>query len=166
MSFFSEYKKVNALLQQKQSIVFYAESRHYFPYYQQLLEDILASGKTITYITSDPSDPLLSNAPAGMKVFHVKWMLGFLFSRLRADVVIMTMPDLGNFLFKRSKEVGTYIYLFHAAVSTHQQYRKAAFFNYDCIFCVGKFQENEIRAAEELYGQKKERDHQVRLFII
>jgi hypothetical protein len=155
MGFLTEYRNVNTILQEKQAIVFYAESRHYYQYYQQLLNDILTRGKQITYITSDLNDPLLRNASPGMKVFHVKWMLGYLFSRLRSDVVIMTMPDLGNFLFKRSKEVGSYIYLFHAAVSTHQQYRKAAFFNYDCIFCTGPYQEIEIRAAEKQYGQPR-----------
>jgi YidC/Oxa1 family membrane protein insertase len=78
-------------------------------------------------------------------------MLGTLFSRLRADVMIMTMPDLGNFLFKRSPAVGKYIYVFHAAVSTHQQYRGKAFFNYDAIFCTGSYQVEELRAAEAYY---------------
>ena len=155
MSFFSEYREVNALLQQKQPIVFYAESRHYFPYYERLITDILKSGKNICYITSDANDPLLKSAPVGMNVYHVKWLLGTLFSRLRADVMIMTMPDLGHFIFKRSKDVGCYIYIFHAAVSTHQQYTKSSFFNYDCIFCTGEYQEKEIRIAEELNSQKK-----------
>ena len=66
--------------------------------------------------------------------------------------MIMTMPDLGNYLFKRSAGVGTYVYLFHAAVSTHQQYRKEAFNNYDTIFCTGDHQQKEIRKAEEFYG--------------
>jgi YidC/Oxa1 family membrane protein insertase len=78
-------------------------------------------------------------------------MLGFLFSKLKADVFIMTMPDLGNYLFKRSTRVGIYIYIFHAAVSTHQQYNKEAFFNYDAIFCIGNYQNTEIRAVEKRY---------------
>ncbi len=161
MSFFSEYKQVTALLQQKQQIVFYAESRHYYPYYERLIRDILSSGKAdICYITSDSNDPLLTQAPAGIKVIYVKWLLGFLFSRLRASAMIMTMPDLGNFLFKRSPQVDSYIYMFHAAVSTHQQYRQKAFYNYDCIFCTGEYQEQEIRKAESLHGlQPKEIIH-------
>ncbi len=156
MSFFSEYTQVNRLLQQKQQVVFYAESRYYFVYFKKLIDDLLAEqGITICYITSDKNDPLFKKAPAGMKVLHVKWMLGFLFSRIRADVMIMTMPDLDNFLFKRSAGVGTYIYMFHAAVSTHQQYRKKAFFHYDTVFCTGEYQAQEIRKAEELYGQKQ-----------
>jgi CDP-Glycerol:Poly(glycerophosphate) glycerophosphotransferase len=153
MSFFSEYRQVNKLLQQKQQIIFYTESRHYYQYFEKLVIDLLEDGSVkICYITSDKNDPLLKAAPVGMRVIYVKWMLGFFFSKVRAEVMIMTMPDLGNYIFKRSADVGTYIYMFHAAVSTHQQYRKEAFFNYDAIFCTGEYQWDEIRKAEKLYG--------------
>ena len=156
MSFFGEYKAVNELLKQKQQVIFYAESKHYFTYYERLIKDLLATGQvSICYITSDAKDPLLEHPLPGMKVIYVKWMLGFLFSRLRTDVMIMTMPDLGNYLFKRSTGVGCYIYVFHAAVSTHQQYRQEAFFNYDCIFCTGEYQEKEIREAERIHELKQ-----------
>jgi YidC/Oxa1 family membrane protein insertase len=156
MSFFSEYKQVNKLLQQKHQVVFYAEGRHYFQYFEKLITDLLANSDIeICYITSDENDPLLTTAPGRVKPVYVKWMLGYLFSRIKTDVMIMTMPDLDNFLFKRSAHVGDYIYVFHAAVSTHQQYRKRAFFNYDTIFCTGEYQVKEIRLAEKLYGKKQ-----------
>jgi YidC/Oxa1 family membrane protein insertase len=154
MGFFTEYRQVNQLLKEKQPVVVYAESRHYYPYFGQLIGDLIAAGIPVCYISSDAGDPLLANCPAGMKVLYVKWMLGTLFSRLQADVFVMTMPDLGNYLFKRSPGVKNYIYIFHAAVSTQQQYRKEAFFNYDTIFCTGSYQQQELRKAEELYGLK------------
>lgn len=140
-------------LRHKQSIVFYAESRHYYQYYEKLILDLLDRKAKILYITSDKHDPLLKTAPQGLQVMHVKWTLGLLFKRIKADVMVMTMPDLGNFLYKRSASVGKYVYIFHAAVSTHQQYRKEAFFNYDTIFCTGEYQVNEIRKAEQVYDQ-------------
>lgn len=152
MGFFSEYKEVKRLLQQKQSVVIYAENKHYYQYFKRIITDLIEKKITICYITSDSSDPLLTKATPGVQIIYVKWMLGHLFSRLRADVMIMTMPDLGNFLFKRSTAVGKYIYIFHAAVSTHQQYRKESFFNYDAVFCTGEYQITEIRKTEELYG--------------
>lgn len=155
MGFFKEYREVNELLRSKHSIVFYAESRYYFQYFDKLIRELLASGKQIIYLTSDSKDPLIPSTFAGMKVIYVKYMLGTLFSRLKADVMIMTMPDLGNFLFKRSPTVGKYIYLFHAAVSTHQQYRENAFYNYDAIFCTGSYQVVELRAAEVRYGLRQ-----------
>lgn len=154
MGFFSEYKLANKLLQQKKQVVFYAESRHYYQYFEKLINDLLANDITICYITSDDNDPLLNRQQIKLEVIYIKWMLGFLFSKIRTDVMIMTMPDLGNFLFKKSSNVGTYIYMFHAAVSTHQQYRKQAFYNYDAIFCIGEYQEKEIRLAEVKYQQK------------
>ena len=155
MSFFSEYKNVQNLLKQKQEIVFYAESRHYFQYYGQLIHDLLETGKvSVTYITSDKNDPLFNSQWKNFRVVHVKWLLGFLFSKIQSSVMIMTMPDLGNYLFKRSAGVDSYIYMFHAAVSTHQQYRQHAFDNYDAIFCTGDYQQKEIRKAEELYKLK------------
>ena len=157
MSFFSEYKKVNKLLQQKQQVIFYAESRHYYQYFERLINDLQLANVQIGYITSDKDDPLLRNTLKNIQTVYVKWLLGFLFSKIKADVMIMTMPDLGNFLFKHSAGVGTYIYVFHAAVSTHQQYRQKAFFNYDAIFCTGNYQLKEIRAAEKIYGLKEKR---------
>ena len=155
MSFFSEYRNVQNLLKQKHEIVFYAESRHYFQYYEQLIHDLLDTGKvSVTYITSDKSDPLFNTQTKNFKVVHVKWLLGFLFSKIQSSIMIMTMPDLGNYLFKRSAVVESYIYMFHAAVSTHQQYRQHAFDNYDAVFCTGDYQKNEIRKAEELYKLK------------
>src|SRR5262245_12842695 len=100
MGFFSEYKQVNRLLKDKQQMVFYAESRHYFQYFEKLVKDLLANKIAITYITSDPTDPLLNKVTPGMQVVHVKWMLGFLFKKISASVMIMTMPDLGNYLFE------------------------------------------------------------------
>ena len=158
MSIFSEYRNMLDLLKKKHQVVFYSESRHYYPYFKQLIEDLKATQQVaITYITSDKQDPLLTQSVTGMQVVHIKWMLGFLFSKIKADVMIMTMPDLGNYLFRRSEYVGNYIYMFHAAVSTHQQYREHAFDNYDTVFCTGDYQVNEIRRTEELYklGKKE-----------
>src|SRR5688572_20497613 len=142
-------------LRHKQAVVFYAESRHYYQYFEKLVTGLLAKKVRILYITSDKADPLRKTAPEGMQVMHTNRTLGFLFKRIKADVMVMTMPDLGNYLFKRSSSVGKYVYIFHAAVSSHQQYRKEAFFNYDAIFCTGDYQQKEIRKAEELYKQNK-----------
>jgi hypothetical protein len=139
---------------QKQSVVVYSESRYYYQYFERLINDLLARDVKILYITSDKTDPLLKTSPSHMKVMYNKWKIGFVFSKMKADVMLMTMPDLGNYFLKRSPTVGKYIYVFHAGVSTHQQYRKEAFFNYDTIFCTGNYQVNEIRKAEQLYHKQ------------
>jgi hypothetical protein len=155
MGFFKEYREVNELLRSRHQIVFYAESIHYYQYFEKLISDLLGSGRELVYISSDIKDPLFRVPIPGIKPVYVKNLLGFLFSRLKADVVIMTMTDLGNYLYKRSPAVGKYIYVFHAAVSTHQQYSEKAFFNYDAVFCTGSYQVDELRATEKLYGLPK-----------
>ncbi len=151
MGLFSEYSSVKKILSEKHRLVFFAESRYYYVYFERLIRDILQhTDADICYITADAADPLLKQTGPRLQVYHVKWMLGFLWARLRAEKMVMTMPDLGNFLFKKAAGVQEYIYLFHAAVSTHQQYRAGAFDHFDTIFCTGDYQVTEIKRREEL----------------
>lgn len=149
MGLLSEYKTVKEIVAVKYPVVFYAENRHYYQYFKNLLEELQKQeGLDICYITSDKNDPVLLSASGRVKAFYIRWWLAFLFSRLRASVMIMTMPDLDNYIFKKSPSVDKYIYIFHAIVSTHQQYTKKAFDNYNTIFCTGQYQAEEIRLAE------------------
>ena len=74
--------------------------------------------------------------------------------KIDSEIAVMTVPDIGNFHLKRSyvrKDV-EYIYMFHYPLSTTMVLRKGALDHYDTIFCVGKFQFDEIRQTEALYG--------------
>lgn len=129
MNFFAEYHSVQKILKTQHQVVVYSESRHYHQYFESLLLDIAEnSSLRILYITSDKNDPLLTVSLQKMQVVYIKQFLGFLFAKIKAGTMIMTMPDLNNFLYKRSPQVQKYIYLFHAAVSTHLQYKEKAFF--------------------------------------
>ena len=71
-------------------------------------------------------------------------------------MLIMTMPDLGSYHIKRSKEFPVhYIYTFHSMNSTHMEFQKGAFDEFDSIFCVGQYQIQELRATEKLYNLKR-----------
>jgi hypothetical protein len=143
LSFFSELRNVQKLAGQKFHVVFYAENKYYFQYFRHLYEALIQiPALKIAYITSDKGDSILEDDR--VQTFYLKSTLAGTFPRLQADVMIMTMPDLQNFIFKRSPAVGKYIYVFHALVSTHQQYRAHAFDHYDTIFCTGPQQEKEI----------------------
>ena len=86
MTFFSEYKDVMFVLNQKHPIVFYAESRHYYQYFKKLIQELLSEKNiTICYITSDKNDPLLTNSQEGIKVYYVNWLLGFLFAQYSSN---------------------------------------------------------------------------------
>ena len=75
------------------------------------------------------------------------------------------MPDLGSYHIKRSKIFPVhYIYIFHSMNSTHMDgtnyvrtslFQKSALGQFDSIFCVGKYQVQELRATEELYNLNK-----------
>lgn len=150
--FFKENSAVQKLVSTRYEVVFYAESAYYFQYFRQLFASLQAASRKIAYVTSDKNDPVFELRNAATNVVFSKSTLAFAFSKLQADCVIMTMPDLGNFIFKRSDRVKKYIYVFHALVSTHQQYRAHAFDHYDTIFMAGPHHENEIRESEALYG--------------
>lgn len=89
-----------------------------------------------------------------IKVFYINKLLSIAMIYLDSKVFLMTMPDLGNFHIKRSINAVHYIYVFHAIGSTHLQYRRGAFDNYDAVFCVGAHHTAEIKKAEEIYASK------------
>jgi YidC/Oxa1 family membrane protein insertase len=74
---------------------------------------------------------------------------------LKADILVMTMPNLETYFIKRSKVYPVhYVYIFHSIVSTHTIYRKGAFDHYDSIFCTGPHHIEEITATESVYSLK------------
>lgn len=151
LSFFSEFRNAQKLAGQKFHVIFYAENRYYFQYFRHLYETLVNTPAIkIAYITSDRKDSMLQDNR--VQAFYLKSTLAGIFPRLQADVMIMTMPDIQNFIFKRSPAVRKYVYVFHALVSTHQQYRAHAFDHYDALFCTGPQQEKETREAEKLYS--------------
>lgn len=145
------------LIATKYDVIFYAENRYYRQYLNHLLVNLQKHSLKICYITSDKNDPVLSEQMNNTDVFFSKSTLAFVFAKLKAGAVVMTMPDLGNYIFKKSPSVEKYVYVFHAMVSMHQQYREHAFDHYDAIFCAGPHHEKELLEAEHLY-QLKQRD--------
>ncbi|HEX8314582.1 MAG TPA: hypothetical protein VF609_06305 [Flavisolibacter sp.] len=150
-SIFSEYGTAQRIISKHFHVIFYAENSNYFQYFAHLYNELQQIETIrIAYITSDKNDPVLSDKK--IESYYLNTTLAGTFPRLQADVMIMTMPDLQNFIFKRSATVKKYIYVFHAMVSTHQQYRAHAFDHYDAIFCTGPCHRKEIRESEALYS--------------
>ena len=150
-SFFEEYKTAQHLVEQEFDVIFYAENAFYFQYFYHLFEGLCERKDIrIAYITSEKEDPVLLDKR--VEGYYLKSTLAGVFSRLRSKIMIMTMPDLENFIFRRSDKVDKYVYVFHALVSTHLQYRLHAFDHFDAILCTGPQQMEEIRSSEKLYG--------------
>ncbi len=126
-------------------LVFYSEKNGFFKYYERLIDYLLShSNIIIHYITSDPNDSIfeLAEKEDKIKAYYIdEKRLITLFMKMDADIVVMTMPDLENFHYKRSyvKKDIEYIYIFHGPTSTHMNMNKGCIDNYDTIFCVGDF---------------------------
>ena len=156
----NDIDKFNELDLDERSIVFYSESSVIlYPYVEEIIRELQNRDQKICYLTSSKYDPIFKNKSKNIKVFYIGdseiEKMNF-FLRLKAKVLIMTMPDLGSYHIKRSKVFPVhYVYAFHTIVSTHMVFQKSAFDQFDSIFCIGQHQVQEIRATEQLYNLKQ-----------
>jgi YidC/Oxa1 family membrane protein insertase len=156
----NDIEKFNELDLDERSIVFYSESSVIlYPYVEEIIRELQNRDQKVCYLTSSKDDPILKNKNENVRVFYIgDSELGKMnfFLRLKAKMLIMTMPDLGSYHIKRSKEFPVhYIYTFHSMNSTHMEFQKDAFDEFDSIFCVGPYQVQELRATEQLYNLKR-----------
>ena len=155
LSAWSSLRRLNRLPRADREIIFYAESRADWPHLGPIVEELTGPlGRSICYVSSDESDPMLSANDPRIRAFFVgSGSTRTTFFRLvEATVMVMTLPDLETFHLKRSVHPVRYVYVFHSMVSTHMIYRKGAFDAYDTILCVGPHHEAEIRQTEAVYG--------------
>ena len=153
-----ELEKFNKLDLDERSIVFYSEDISSFVHFEQIIHELTEKmGYQICYVTSAKDDPILTSQNKRIKAFYIG--LGAIrtkfFMELKAEVLVMTMPNLETYFIKRSKVYPVhYVYVFHSIVSTHTIYRKGAFDHFDSIFCVGPHHVEEISATESVYDLK------------
>ena len=143
-------------------LVFYSESSGFYKYFERIIRYVLDNSKmSIHYVTGDPNDQIFEIAKAEPRI--IPYYIGqkkliTLFMKLEADVMVMTMSDLGNYQYKRSyysKDI-KYVYVFHYPLSTHMVLHTGALRHYDAILCVGDFQYEEIRQTEKLFGDPEQ----------
>mgnify|MGYP000468711885 FL=1 len=154
----NDIEKFNKLDLDERSIVFYSEDISSFVHFEQIIHELTEKmGCQICYVTSAKDDPILTSQNKRIKAFYIG--LGAIrtkfFMELKAEVLVMTMPNLETYFIKRSKVYPVhYVYVFHSIVSTHTIYRKGAFDHFDSIFCVGPHHVEEISATESVYDLK------------
>tara|TARA_B100001750_G_scaffold180928_1_gene149450 strand:+ start:3592 stop:4755 length:1164 start_codon:yes stop_codon:yes gene_type:complete len=151
-----ELRRFQKLDEKNRKIVFYLENEYYATYFEKLIKELTnVHGLTICYVTSSKTDPILNSNNDKILAFYVgdgTARTNF-FMNLKADILVMTMPDLETFHIKRSKVHNVhYVYAFHSIVSTHMIYRKKAFDSFDTILCVGRHHVDEISKNEKKYG--------------
>ena len=156
----NDIEKFNELDLDERSIVFYSEnSVILYPYVEEVIRELQNRDQKVCYLTSSKDDPILKNKNENVRVFYIGdselEKMNF-FLRLKAKMLIMTMPDLGSYHIKRSKVFPVhYVYVFHTIASTHMVFQKNAFDQFDSMFCVGPYQIQELRATEQLYNLKQ-----------
>ncbi len=156
----ADYKRFFADGNTKQ-LVFYSEESGFYKYFKDVIEELLASSDiVIHYITGDPNDQIFSIAkeqPRIQPYYIGEERFIVLMMKMDADMVIMTMPDLGNYHIKRSfvrKDV-EYVYIDHGPLSYTMARRKGCVDNFDTVFCIGPHHVAELREMEEMYGTPK-----------
>jgi len=153
-----ELEKFNELDLDERSIVFYSEDISSFVHFEQIIHELTEKmGCQICYVTSAKDDPILTSQNKRIKAFYIGHgaIRTKFFMELKAEVLVMTMPNLETYFIKRSKVYPVhYVYVFHSIVSTHTIYRKGAFDHFDSIFCVGPHHVEEISATESVYNLK------------
>jgi len=146
------YRKLSA---DWRNIVIYSESGqdwHYFESLIAVLNDDLQ--RKVTYVSSDLNDPGLSRQHDLFTAVYIPegFFLTLHFNMQKADVVVLTMMDLGNLQLKKSINPVHYIYLFHSLGSTHMVDHANSYDAYDSLFCVGPHHVAELRKRESLEG--------------
>lgn len=133
---------------------FYSESLHYQKYFYSYIFILSKKQKNIFYLSSDKKD--IINLKNVKNIYVGNGLIRFfLFLFIKTELFFLTVTDLNYNILKKNKFVKKYIYVFHAAISTHKSYTKTAFNDYDIILSVGNHHNNEILKNEKLLKLKK-----------
>jgi YidC/Oxa1 family membrane protein insertase len=149
------YRRFAKLPARERNIVFYSESYQDWHHLQPLIDFLIERlSRTVCHVTSEPSAALPTTPRAGLHVFRIcsGVVRTWLFQMIKADVVVLTMLDLGNFQLKRSIHPVHYVYVFHTMGSTHLVDHENSYDHYDALLCVGPHHVAEIRRREQLKG--------------
>ena len=151
-----DYKKFFKIV--NKHLVFYSESNGFYKYYKGIIEYLLKNTNlTIHYITSDYNDNIfnLEKENPKIKAYYIgERKLITLMMKMDSDVVVMTMPDLGNYHIKRSyvrKDI-EYIYIPHGMDSLNLTMRTGSMDHFDTVFATGKHQMEENIKTNEIYN--------------
>lgn len=149
----SNYRRFKKLTPDQRNVVFYSESGQDWHHFKPVIEYLTGQlSRTVCYVTSDRNDPGLQQESEKLLSFYIKegYRQILFFQFLKADVMVLTMIDLGIFHLKRSIYPVHYIYIWHSIGSTHMVNYENSYDNYDTIFCSSPQQIKEIRRREEL----------------
>jgi len=142
-------------------LVFYALSGGQYKFYKNTIAYLLEySTIVIHYLTNDPEDGVFAQKHERLiPYFATQGRTITLFLKLKAKMVVTTVPDLQIYHMKRSvvQEDIEYVHVVHGLSSTHMAAREKAYDYFDTIFCVGPHHVNEIKARVKLANLKSKK---------
>jgi len=119
--------------------------------FKPVLDELIVQNHDFVYLSADPDDPGLNFLKEkGIEAHCLGHMNAAIvqLNRLKADVIVMTTPQLEVVQLKRSKDVRHYCHLIHAPIDIHT-YKKFAFDHYDSVLCSSTFQMENLRQLEQ-----------------
>lgn len=137
-------------IENKFSIVIFSEGKMYWKIFKPILDEFENREKAVTFLTCNEDDYVFKE---NYKYVNAKF-IGTGYSAmakmafLKADICLMTTPQLDVLQLKRSKFCKNYVHIFHS-ISSSNDYRLFALDFYDAVLCDAEFQINDIRAMEQ-----------------
>ena len=135
----------------KLPLVIFSEGKQYWNVFNPVCRELEERGIEAVYMTASEEDPALKNEYKHIKTEFIGTgnkafaKLNF----LNADIVLATTPGLDVYQWKRSREVKSYVHMFHAAGDV-TLYRMFGVDYYDALLISGDYQEKQIRDLEGL----------------
>ena len=128
----------------------FSDDKRYWSIFEPICRELDRRGKDVVYYTGSADDPALKASYKHLKVEYLEGNKMFShLNFLNADVLLSTTPGLDVYQWKRSKTVGYYVHIPHAA-SEIVLYRMFGIDYYDAILLSGEYQANDIRKLEKL----------------
>jgi YidC/Oxa1 family membrane protein insertase len=154
IKYWRQYRAYKNLPRRDRRIVIYSESGQDWHHFESIIDHLTGPlAETVCYLTSDLTDPGLAQGNPNLSAFCIGRGLirTMCFQWLDADVMLMTMIDLGNLQIKRSINRVYYAFMFHSLISAHMADHADSYDHYDAMLCAGPHQAREIRRREELH---------------
>ncbi len=132
-------------------VVIFSDHKRYFSTFKPICDELDKKGVRVVYMTMSPDDPALEAKYENVEAEFIG-SGNDAFARmnlLNARIVLSTTPSLDVFQWKRSKDVDWYVHVLHSAGDV-TMYRLFGIDYYDALLLSGKFQEDEVRALEEM----------------
>ena len=136
---------------EKLPFIIFSDDKRYWNVFEPVCRELNRRGMDVVYMTASADDPAINNPYEhikgqfigdGNKAFA---KLNF----LKATMVLSTTPGLDVYQWKRSKDVGYYVHMLHAA-SEVVTYRMFGIDYYDAVLLSGEYQVQDMRALEKL----------------